>query len=209
LNRTGLLRTIAAIGCTLAVIASAGCGDDDGGDNGSGATPDQTPQATPIARDPLPTVEGRNVTSVAKGYSATYPDGWEPRYDLAVTPDQKLDAYFGPPRASEDLFRASITVACEKTSGTEDSRSYFERKRAVTESTAIGEIIGPEATTIGGVPAYRIEYRLDAQSQDVRKIEIYAASETCGYTIGLASSPEELQQLLPAWQEFIASFRFL
>jgi hypothetical protein len=210
LNQANIRRALWTLGCVLAMLALGACGDDGGDDGVDGdAQANGTPQSTAIPRDPLPTVEGRTVTSVAKGYSVTYPDGWEPRYDLAVTPDQKLDAYFGPPRATADLFRASITVSCERIAGSEDSRAYFERKRAVTESTAVGEIIGPEPITLGGLPAFRIEYQLDAQDQDVRKIEIYAANRTCGYTIGLSSSPEELTQHLPAWREFLAAFRFL
>jgi hypothetical protein len=193
----------------LAALAFAACGDD-GGDNGNGGEPnDATPQSTPIPRDPLPTVVGRTVTSTAKGYTATYPEGWEPRYDIALAPGQKLDAYFGPPRAEESQFRATITIACEQIAGSEDSRAYYERKRAVTESTAEGEIIGPESVSIGSVPAYRIEYRLDAGEQDVRKIDVFAANGTCGYTISLASSPEELAQHLPVWQEFLTNLTLI
>jgi hypothetical protein len=61
--------------------------------------------------------------------------------------------------------------------------------------------------TIGDVPAFRIEYQLDAAEQDVRKLDVFAANSTCGYTISLASSPEELPQHLAAWQEFLASLR--
>lgn len=200
-----------SIALSLAMLAFAACGDDDGDDGGDG-TPqaDATAQNTSIPRDPLPTVVGRTVTSIAKGYTATYPEGWEPRYDLAVAATgQKLDAYFGPPRAQEGQFRAAITVACEQSAGTEDSRAYYERKRAVTESTAVGAIVGPEQISIGGVPAFKIEYQLDAADQDVRKIDVFAASGPCGYTISLASSPEELTQHLGVWQQFLADFRFV
>jgi hypothetical protein len=205
--RAKLGHRVLACVCLLAVAAGVACSDDDGG--AVDQTPDAgTPQSTAIPRDPLPTVEGRDVTSVAKGYHVTYPEGWEPRYDIALAPGQKLDAYFGPPRAEEGQFRATITIACEQITS-EDSRAYYERKRAVTESTAVGEILGPETIAIGSVPAYRIEYQLDAGEQDVRKIDVFAANGTCGYTVSLASSPEELTQHLIVWQAFLASLTFL
>jgi hypothetical protein len=197
-------RAMLATAAALAALAFVACGDDGSDDgNGDGQQNEATPQATSIPRDPLPTVVGRTVTSTAKGYTATYPEGWEPRYDIALAPGQKLDAYFGPPRAEEGQFRATITIACEQITGSEDSRAYYERKRAVTESTAVGQIIGPETTSISGVPAYRIEYQLDAGEQEVRKIDVFAANDTCGYTISLASSPEELAQHLSIWQQFL------
>jgi hypothetical protein len=206
---TTILRTLTAVVSSLVILGFVACGDD-GNDNGGDGTPtDVTPQNTSIPRDPLPTVVGRTVTSTAKGYTATYPEGWEPRYDIALAPGQKLDAYFGPPRAEEGQFRATITIACEQIGGGEDSRAYFERKRAVTESTAEGEIVGPETISIGAVPAYRIEYQLDAGEQEVRKIDVFAANDTCGYTISLASSPEELAQHLPLWQEFLANLTLI
>jgi hypothetical protein len=195
-----------ALLCGVAIVISA-CGDDDNGGS-NGETPGITPQNTPIPQDPLPTVEGRVVTSQAKAYSVTYPEGWEPRYNLVNAPGQKLDAYFGPAR-TDGGFRASISVGCEQIAPTEDSRAYYERKRAVTEASADGEIVGPETLTISGVPAFQIEYRLDARDQEVRKIDIFAAKGTCGYTVSLASSPEELAQHLATWQAFLNTLTFL
>lgn len=207
MNRRQRALSVASL---LAALAFAACGDDGGDDGGDGTPPpDATAQSTSIPRDPLPTVVGRTVTSIAKGYTATYPEGWEPRYDLAVAPGQKLDAYFGPVRAQEGQFRATITIACEQIAGSEDSRAYYDRKIAVTESTAVGEIVGPEQISVGGVPAFKVEYELDAADQEVRKIDVFAATGPCGYTISLASSPEELAQHLPSWQQFLADFQFV
>jgi hypothetical protein len=202
------IRALLVVAFSFVMVTFSGCADD--GDSPSlDETTVITPQNSPVPRDPIPTVEGRTVTNVAKGYRAVYPEGWEPRYDLAVSASQKLDAYFGPPRADQTQFRASISIACEQISTNEDSRAYYERKRAVTESTAQGAIIGPEQLSLGGVVAFRIEYSLDAGDQAVRKIDVFAATGTCGYTISLASSPEELAQHLTAWQEFLSSLSFL
>jgi hypothetical protein len=200
LNRTAL----ASLLITAAAAIAACGGDDDGnGAGGDGAEGSPTAQVTAIPPDPLPTVEGRVVNSIAKGYTVTYPEGWEPRYDIAVTPQQKIDTYFAPARA-DGGFRASISIACEQSTG-EDSRAYYERKRAVTEGSADGPITGPEQFSIGAVPAFRIEYELDAGGQEVRKIDVYAANDRCGYTIAFAAAPEEVAQYLPAWDAFLAA----
>jgi hypothetical protein len=188
------------------LVSLTACGNDTTDDDADNSNP--TAQITSIPRDPLPTIEGRTITNVAKGYHVTYPEGWEPRFDLAVAPGQKLDAFFAPPRTNETLFRASITIVCEQISTSEDSRGYYERKREVTESTAEGEIIGPQQVSIGGVPGLQIEYVLDAGDQEVRKVDVFAATATCGYTVSLASSPEELGQHLPSWRSFLATLTF-
>jgi hypothetical protein len=54
-----------------------------------------------------------------------------------------------------------------------------------------------------------LEYGLEAGGDEVRKIDVFAANGSCGYTVSLASSPEELAQHLTAWQAFLASLTFV
>ena len=197
-NRSSLL----AVTCSLALVIAA-CGGGGSGDDGSQTNGEQTPQATLIPNDPLPTVEGRNVTSLAKGYSVTYPEGWETKFNLVNAPTQKLDAFFAPPPTAGG-FRATIALTCEQIGGSETSRTYYERKRLVAESFADTEIIGPEQTSLGGVEGFKIEYRQSLEDgSEVQKIDIFAANKSCGYTVSLTSSPDDLAEHLPAWQEFL------
>ena len=212
-----ILRT-RAIGLASIVLAAAlaislaACSDDngDGGDDGDDAA--TSVPRTPLAADPEPTLEGNDVTSTGKGYAARYPDGWEPRFNFAATPQQRVDAYFAPdPDGDPEVgVRANIAVTCDRIADGVALDEYFAAKRSLISSLAGADPPEPVTVTVAGTPALRVEYNQpQAQGDDLRKVDTYVVKGSCGYNISLTAEQPQVAGLIDDYDAFIVSFRLL
>jgi len=199
-----------ALAGLLAILVAA-CGNDGNGDDG--ASGDVTPVVrTPLAADPLPTVDGNNVTSPGKGYAVRYPDGWEPRFNFAITPLQRVDAYFAPdPDGDPEVgVRANIAVTCDTIPDGTLLDDYFARKRDLIRSVAGIEPPDAAQITVAGAPAMRVEYNEpQAQGDDLRKVDTYLVKGRCGYNISLTAEQPAVAGLIGAYDAFLESFTLL
>jgi hypothetical protein len=155
-------------------------------------------------------VEGNAVTSPGKGYAVVFPDGWDPRFNFAQTPQQRVDAYFAPDDDPEEGVRSNIAVTCDRVPADTTLDAYYSRKRELITSLSGSAPPDPTSVTVAGVPAMRVEYNQpQANGDDLRKIDTYVVRGECGYNISLTAEQPAVAALVAPYDAFIASFSFV
>jgi len=196
----------------IAGIAAAACGG--GGDDDSNATPAATGAATsaevPTAV-PTPRLNGNEIMSDAKGYSATLPDGWVPKFNLIATTNGSADVYFEPQRPGAAV-QANIAVTCI----VGDTQPIDER--AVGEQTAVARLglnenISVDTVRIADKDATAIHYVNTSQQNPnqphLDKVDILFDGKSCAYKVTTTTEEGERAQYQPIFDAFIQSFRLL
>lgn len=195
----------------IAGVAAAACG---GGGDDDNATPGPTGAATSdIVPTPFPTpmLNGNEIVSDSKGYAATLPDGWTPKFNLISTTNGSADVYFEPQRPGAPV-QANIAVTCI----VGDTPS--ENERAVGEQTAVARLglnenISVDSVRIAGKDATAIHYiNTSQQNPDqprLDKVDIIFDGSACAYKVTTTTLDGERPQYQPIFDAFIQSFRLL
>jgi hypothetical protein len=211
-HRMKRVACIALCGIVLiAGVAAAACG-------GGGDDNDATPAATgsPANNDvptpfPTPMLNGNEITSDSKGYAATLPDGWTPKFNLISTTNGSADVYFEPQRPGAPV-QANIAVTCI----IGDAPPVEER--AVGEQTAVARLglnenISVDTVRIAGEDATAIHYvNTSQQNPDqphLDKVDIILDGPACAYKVTTTTLEGERAQYQPIFDAFIQSFRLL
>lgn len=208
MKRTMYLAAIAAAIGVLALATACG-GDDDNGEPTVAATVTIDPAA---AVTPFPTgvVTGNAVVAETKGYSATFPDGWRPRFNFINTIDSSVDAYFEP-QAPDTEVQASIVVECVlQRVGTPDERIALE-KTAIAR-VGLNEDIVVSERQISGMTATVVSYINTSQQgeqPELSKQDLLFTGEVCDYTITTTAAAGEREQYEADFNTFLDSFELL
>jgi len=195
---------LCAVVCSVALLA-LGCSN--GSDNS-----DSTPQAgTPEVRptpDALPTVNGNSVISTAKDYSVTFPQDWNPRFNLVSSPTQRADSYFAPEAAGLTI-NTNITIVCDSDNGAVPA-DFVQRKLAVVEQLT-GSAPTTVPVTVAGRPGERADYTQTSSAANltIAKSDVYVVGDKCGYTITLTSDPSKRDEYQDEYQSMLDSFAIL
>ena len=196
----------------IALTASA-CGGDDGDDNGD-PTPIVTGTITAGAvPTPFPTamVAGNEVVSETKGYAVTFPEGWNPRFNLVQTMDASADVYFEPLKEGASV-QPNVAVTCIL------GRSLPQNERVIAEQTAVArlglnteievgtmQVAGQEATTI----SYITESQQEEAQPPLAKTDVLFSGEICDFKVTTVTLSGEREQYQPLFDAFFESFRLL
>lgn len=201
----------AAIG-VLALAAACGGGN---GDDENTATPQPSATIDPAAiLTPFPTaiVTGSNVVAETKGYSATMPDGWRPRFNFINTIDSSVDAYFEP-MAPDAAVQASIAVTCVLERPVPPDERIELQKTAVARVGLNKDIVVSERQ-ISGMTATVLTYINTSQSREgtqpeLGKQDVLFSGEICDYTVTTTAAAGERDQYAAQFETFLSSFQLL
>lgn len=200
---------VAAIG-VLALAAA--CGGGDGSDGGT-ATPLVTATLDPAAiatAFPTAVVTGNNAVSEKKGYSATFPEGWRPRFNFINTIDSTVDAYFEP-MAPDAAVQASIAVTCvlERLSSPEER---IELQKTATARVGLNKDIVVTERQISGITATVLTYINTSQQgaqPELGKQDVLFSGDICDYTVTTTAAAGERAQYQAEFDAFLDSFTLL
>jgi hypothetical protein len=210
MKRVACIIVLALVSVT-ALIGSACGGDDDNGDDPTPVVTGTITSASVPTPFPTPMVTGTEAVSESKGYAATFPEGWRPRFNLVQTSDASADVYFEPLKEGANV-QANIAVTCLV--GSERSQS----ERAIAEQTAVArlglneditvgtiDVGGREATTI----TYTTSSQQDPNQPHLDKTDIVFNGDICNFTITTINLAGEREQYQPIFDAFLDSFRLL
>jgi hypothetical protein len=186
------------------VFGAAACSNSQ---NGVAPTPPPTAQQPPTP-DALPTVVGTSVTSLAKGYRISFPDGWHARFNLITSEVQRADAYFAP-EPEEQAINSSISVVCDMLS--ENSPEAFVESKLTLVRALAGEEPATTSVPVAGQSAQRVDY-IQTSSQAklaIAKSDVYLVGPKCGYTISYTSSVEQHPVYEKAFTAVLQTFEIL
>ncbi len=200
-------------GCALLfAFAAVACGGDD--DNGGGdgqPTPAETfpTDVTPFA---TPLIEGNNVVSEAKGYSATFPDGWKPRINFIQTVDGSVDAYFEPQNPTLKV-QASIALTCAVVQPT-DEQKRIELMKTTTARLGLNEnILVADNVPLAGRNVTALSYVNVSQQNPnqprLAKTDYLFSTDKCDYTLTTTTAEGDEAKYKPQFDAFLASFKLL
>ena len=209
-----MFRTLSlAAAVALLLLASAfavACGDDDGDEPENGEP--SSPTAPPPNLTPFPTgqVTDNRVVSESKGYSATLPPDWRPRFNHLQTIDASSDAFFEP-LVPGSAVQANIAVTCVVDSGL-PTGERIAAEQTTTARVGINSDIQASQTTIDGAPATMLRYL--QQSQDAPQTPSLAKTDylfdgsKCEYKVTTISTAEDRERYQPVFDGIIGSFQY-
>jgi hypothetical protein len=177
-------------------------------DDSEDSKPTQTPaaSATLVATpEPAPTIAGNTIESQAKGYRATFPDGWNPRPNLTTAGGIRADAFFAPETVNE--VQPNISVVChprEVESTKEWAATRIETLRALerTNINALGAI------QIAGMSGEQIVYTIERFGASVSIEEIVFVARDCDWIVTLTVPDGASSDYRQEFDRFVASFTF-
>jgi hypothetical protein len=207
-----LLMAVCA-GLIMTGAIAVACGDDD--DEGAVPTLSNAGATTTSAAGnvtPFPTgeVTAGNITSESKGYSATIPADWLPRFNLIQTADGSTDAFFEPlpPGAAA---QANVSVTCVVDPGLPPDE-YIDAQQTVTARLPLNEDITVSERTIDGVTVEAVSYTQRSQQNPdqapVAMTDMFFSGSKCQYTLKTSSLQTDIEKYRPIFDAFIDSFRF-
>lgn len=194
----------------LAAVATACGGDDDGGSNDDPTqlatfSADITPFATPL-------IDGNNVVSESKGYSATFPEGWKPRINFIQTVDGSVDAFFEPQNPTLKM-QASIALTCAVVQPT-DEQQRIELMKTTTARLGLNENIQVnDSVPLAGRNVTSLSYVNVSQQNPnqprLAKTDYLFSTDKCDYTLTTTSAEGDEAKYKPQFDAFLASFKLL
>ena len=192
-----LPRALPLIFLAVAALAVAcGSGQSDKADNTPEATGTDT--ASPTVDVNVPLVEYR---SPDKGYSVSYPQGWE----VTLT-GGFADTFIT--RNSLGQVAAQLSVACFPT------KEGWTEATLMTQDAKAASLSGGFQTTpagdteLAGLPAKRRRYSLSPGGLTVEHVVVYQIRGKCGWRVGLNSyGKDTLNAYIPLFDRILATFR--
>jgi hypothetical protein len=210
MKRVACIIVLTLVSATAVMAAACGGDDDNGGDPTPATTGTVTGSQVPTPF-PTPMVTGTEAVSESKGYAATFPEGWRPRFNLVQTADASADVYFEPLKEGANV-QANIAVTCLLgVEGEQDERAAAEQtavaRLGLNENITVGtiDIAGREATTIN----YTTTSQQNPDQPQLDKTDIIFNADTCDFTITTITLAGERDQYQPLFDAFVDSFRLL
>jgi hypothetical protein len=208
-----MLRTLTLAAAALLVALSAfavACGDDNGDDPENGSASSPTPLPPNLTPFPTGQVTDNRLVSESKGYSATLPPDWRPRFNHLQTIDASSDAFFEP-LVPGSAVQANVAVTCVVDSGLPtDQRIAAEQ--TTTARVGLNSEIQVSQATIDGAPATVISYVQTSQDNpsvpDLAKTDYLFDGAKCEYKLTTISTLENRAQYQPVFDGFISSFQY-
>lgn len=194
------------------VVAAACGGDDDEGAvptlSNAGAT--STSAAANVTPFPTGEVTSGNVTNEAKGYSATIPADWNPRFNLIQTADGSTDAFFEP-LAPGAAAQANVNITCVVDPGL-SPEEYIQAQQTVTARLPLNEDITVSERTVDGVTVEAVSYTQRSQQNPDQEplaiTDMFFSGSKCQYTLKTTALLTDIVRYQPIFDAFIDSFRF-
>jgi hypothetical protein len=177
-------------------------------------SPGASTRPTPF---PTPAVQGSTYTFAVKGYAIDAPAGWTAQPNHLFDPAGSrfpADVFFAPDSETVNGIQPNISVACLKpqtSQGTTDAfRDYWEQY--------LGQIVHsqvpPQATTVGGQPAYRFDYTQPLPEQTganeakaVHKVDVLLVQGGCRWMVTL-TAPSGDTSATGAFDTSVSSMKF-
>ena len=205
--------TAIIVACAAMAFAATGCGD---GDGGAAPTPGvtttglQTQVSQLVTPFPTPVVNGSTVdSSASKGYTATFPEGWNFYPNRIQTRDASADVAFEPLTVGATA-QANIVVNCitVKSDSAEEHVRFEATKVAqigTNTQTQISErqISGIQATVL----SYRFQSANDANIPVLDKQDILFSSDSCDWIVTTTAPEGRRTEFEPQFNAFLDSFR--
>lgn len=200
-------------GCALLLAAAAATACGGGDDNGAASSPtpevtvpaDVTPFATPL-------IQGNTVISEAKGYSATFPEGWKPRINFIQTVDGSVDAFFEPQNPSLKV-QASIAITCANVQPT-DEQTRIELMKTTTARLGLNQDIKVnDSVPLAGRNVTTLTYVNVSQQNPnqprLAKTDYLFSTDKCDYTLTTTTAEGDEAKYKPQFDAFLSSFKLL
>jgi hypothetical protein len=192
-------------------VAFSACGGDDNNSGSNSGT--STPAATsPAGVTPFPTgqVNGNQIVSDSKGYSATIPDGWKSRFNLIQSVDGSTDAFFEPLIAGSQA-QANVNITCiVDDSFTGDQ--YIEAQKTVTARLPLNKNVTETDITVDGIQATALRYtQASEQNPDQPTLgitDIFFTGKKCKYVLKTTAKADDVAKYQPQFDIFLNSFKF-
>ena len=185
-----------------AAALAAACGS---GQRREEATPavEVTAQPTPFVYPTVnPGIPLAEYKSPNKGYSVSYPEGWE-----VVIDGGPVDTFIT--RTDEGKVLAQFTVACFQ------AKEGWTPETLMTQDAKAASLHGGFQTTpateveLGGLTAKMRRYSLNAGGLAIEHVVAYLIRDKCGWRIGLNTyGAGNLNAFIPLFDRLLASFRF-
>ena len=164
------------------------------------ATPGEgtTPVALPTFDADVPLVEFR---SADKGYSLSYPQGWE----VEASPGAPTDFFFWRVR---DRRLVQLQVTCNREALSADSLMLLDADFASNFGGNLNRAAAVPVE-ISGVEGKRNSYNISVGGMTVEHVVAYVVSGGCGWRIGLnTQGPGSLGPYLPLFDRILPSVHF-
>jgi hypothetical protein len=195
-----MISGIILVGCLVLVACGGGQGQE-ATPTGEAGPPTPTAEAEPP--EPLPTVDP-NVSLVEyhspdKGYSISYPLGWQ----VDIQPDF-ADYFLWSTESGRPL--AQLAVTCNEGALTPDDLMRVDSAVAARMGGIDPASVVP--VEIAGTTGKQLRYTVQTGPLSVEQVAAYAPGEKCGWRLGLASyGSGTLLPYLPLFQRIIDSFQ--
>lgn len=203
-------RWIVLIAMSAALLTAAACG----GGGGGVATPGITTIARTVTANvtpfPKPAITGNQVdSSASKGYSATFPQGWNPRINLIQTADASADVFFEPLTAGANV-QANIAVNCivAKQASASDHITFEATKTArigLNKDIVMTQrkVVGVDATVL----TYTFQSQNDQNTPALDKQDVLFSAGKCDWILTMTSPAGTRAQYQPIFDAFLESFK--
>lgn len=209
------LQTVFMIIALAAAAVAVGCSDDEAGGDGQptpGVTTvgQQTQVAGIVTPFPTPVVNGSSVdSSAAKGYTATFPEGWTFYPNRIQTRDASADVAFEPLTAGATA-QASIVVNCiAQKQESQDAHTSFEATKVARIGT--NSNIQTGTRQISGLTATVVSYHFESQNEEnippLEKEDVLFSNGRCDWIITTTTPNGRRAEFQPLFDAFLDSFR--
>jgi hypothetical protein len=189
----------------------AACGGDD-------VTPLPTPGITVIGGTaaplvtpfPTPAVTGNQLdSSAAKGYTATFPEGWSLRANFVQTRDASLDVLFEPLKTGATV-QANIAVNCI-VNKQESSEEHIAFETTKVARIGLNRDVVVTQRQVSGVAATVVTYSFASQNETntppLDKQDVLFSAGKCDWILTLATPAGQRAEYQGLFDAFLDSFR--
>lgn len=160
---------------------------------------------------PTPQITGNMIVSPTKGYSATFPPGWNFKANLVQTADASVDAIFEPLPPGANV-QANISANCIVVRGNIGEQERIDSQKTNTARQGLNKDIQVSATTIAGQPATVLSYRFQSQSTgtpELDKSDILFDTPKCAWIITTTTAAGQRDKYRADFDSFLNSFKIL
>lgn len=187
--------------------------------SGGGSTRSATPTAFSIGTQvtgavtpfPTPQLTGNTIVSPSKGYSATFPQGWNFHANLVQTADASVDAIFQPLVPGAKV-QPNIAANCIVVRGNVSEQERIDFQKTNTIQQGLNKDIQVSQTTIAGRNATVLSYRFESQTAgtpQLDKSDILFDTPKCAWVITTTAPAGERDKSKADFDIFLNSFKIL
>jgi hypothetical protein len=185
------------------LLAGAGCsGNGVASSSTSSLTPKPSESATP-STSPTDSLPGLVFVNSQGGYTFHYDPGWVVRPQKAPT-DVTVFAPPGTPARSP----ANVSLGAVPISSGTTLTQYFKQNIAFLRLIPGFSLIGTNQETLGGLPAFEIEYTAAPSGHPFKSLQVTAISGDVAFSAIYSSDPKRFSRYLIAAGLVVRSLSF-